>query len=50
MRPNPLNQETNANDLSDSKSVAGFEVNENFDDPIINQLFTLFTTNAKEKT
>ena len=50
MRPSPLNQETNASDLSYSGSLAGSKVDENFDDPIINQLFIIFTTNAEEET
>lgn len=36
-------------DFSDSGSVAGSEVDKNFDDSITNQLFTLFTTDAKEE-
>ena len=50
MRASPLNQETDTSNFSDNKSIARSKVDENFDDPITNQLFTIFTTNIEKET
>ena len=50
VKPSPLNQEINASDFSNSGSLAGSKVDENFDDPITNQFFTMFIINAEEET
>ena len=50
VRPSPLSCKTNASDLSDSGSVMGSDIDDNFEDPATSQLFALFTTDAEEET
>lgn len=49
VRPSSISCKTNISDLCDSRSIIGFDIDDNFENSTTSQLFILFITDTKEE-